>query len=191
LYQETINEKTLKFCIQSTYNLITKNKIYQFNHFIITINYLHTMKTFKVQFLLIALAFVTVFSACKKDDENNVKPKSTAEKVLGKWNIKKTTIRTYIDDELIDTEEDNGVAGDYVEFNNNKTYVSFTKDDGLDSGSYEVLNESSMTITMDGDKLTVKVDKLDEKEFTFTSTFSETTDDGYNIKVVATFELAK
>jgi hypothetical protein len=149
------------------------------------------MKNFRVQFFLVALAFVTVFSACKKDDENNVKPKTTAEKVVGKWNIKKTTIRTYVDDKLVDTEEDNGVAGDYVEFNNNKTYVSFTKDDGLDSGAYEVLNENSMTITMDGDKLTAKVEKLDEKEFTFTSTFAETTDDGYNIKVVATFELAK
>ncbi|QHT67126.1 hypothetical protein GXP67_10925 [Rhodocytophaga rosea] len=149
------------------------------------------MKNFRVQFFLIALAFVTVFSACKKDDAPGAKPKTTAEKVVGKWNIKKTTIRTYVDEDLFDTEEDNGVAGDYVEFNNNKTYVSFTKDDGLDSGSYEILNESSMTITMDGDKLTAKVEKLDEKEFTFTSTFSETDDDGTNYKVVATFELAK
>lgn len=142
------------------------------------------MKNFRL--LIILFAFVTAFSACKKDDE---KPMTTEQKVIGKWSIKKSSDKYYENNVLKESSEEIADAGDYVEFNSNKTLVVFQNGD-LSSGSYQILNENAMTFTMDGETITVSIDKLDTKLFNITTSFS-TTYNGTNYKYVSNIEMTK
>lgn len=141
-----------------------------------------------IRLLLILFAFITVFSACSKDDE---KPATTEQKVIGKWNVKRSSYKSYENNKLEYSSEELGVSGEYLEFNSNKTYVALV-DGYLTSGSYQILNDGNMTITIDGDAITASIDKLESKLFTFTMTDTYEDDlDNITYKEVTTFELTK
>jgi FlaG/FlaF family flagellin (archaellin) len=142
------------------------------------------MKNFRL--LIILFAFITLVSACKKDDE---KPQTTEQRILGKWNIKKSTDKYYENNVLKTSSEETASSGDYVEFNSNKSLVVF-EDGDLSSGSYQILNDNSMTFSVDGFTSTVTIDKLDSKQFIITTSFSQT-QDGITYKYVSTVEMAK
>ena len=145
------------------------------------------MKNFRL--LIIALAFISVFTACKKDDEKDTKPQTTAQKVLGKWTMKKVAYKWTVDNDVLVDAEENASPGDYIEFNANKSFVvSFDGD--VDSGTYEILNDNAMTMTGSDGKATVVIDKLDTKEFNLTSSTSEVID-GSTSKEVFKFQLVK
>jgi hypothetical protein len=145
------------------------------------------MKTFKNTAVLFALAFVTLFTACKK--EKDVTPQTTEQKVLGKWNIAKVSETIFVNNSKFDESETPGKAGDYVEFNSNKTLV-VNSDGDLKSGTYQILNENAMSFTIDGGTATVTIDKLEANQFIFTSSISYTYE-GANVREVYKYELSK
>ncbi len=138
---------------------------------------------------MFAMTSTLVFTGCKKDDEPTPKPQTTAQKVLGKWTMKKVAYKWTIDGEvLVDAEED-ASPGDYIEFNANKSFVvSFDGD--VDSGTYEILNDNAMTMTGSDGKATVVINKLEAKEFNLTHSASEEID-GSTSKEVTKFQLVK
>lgn len=142
------------------------------------------MKNFRL--LIILFAFITLISACKKDEE---KPMATEQRVVGKWNLKKSTSNYYENNVLKESSEEMETAGDYAEFNSNKTIVT-SSDGTLESGSYQILNDNTLTVTMDGETSTFTIDKLDSQQFIITTSFSDTFD-GITYKYVITSELAK
>ncbi len=144
------------------------------------------MKTLKLLvFALIALT--TVFTACKKDDE---KPATAAQRVLGKWTIKNFGYKLTEDGQVLLDIEEPGKVGDFIEFNSNKSYVS-SIDGDVDSGTYEVLNETAMTMKdSDGITSTVTIEKLEGKELKMTKSSSEV-EDGITYREVYKLDLMK
>ena len=139
----------------------------------------------QVRLLIVLFTFVSLFSACKKDEE---KPQTTEQKIVGKWNVKKYTQKTYENNVLKETSEEAAAAGDYIEFKADKTLVSY--EDGVTtSGTYQVLNDKRINLTILF-TFPFAIDKLDATQLVITMTNSET-DGGVEYKDVSTIEMTK
>ncbi len=102
--------------------------------------------------ILLFTAFITLislsFTSCKKKD----KEETTTEKVQHKWTLVTVVSNSH------DAGGDNiitipGSPGDYINFNSNGTYTSFTGGTS-DSGNYSIVSDSQISI--DGDVYTIK-----------------------------------
>jgi hypothetical protein len=100
--------------------------------------------------LFVAFAAIALFSACKKKDV--VVAKTTAEKVLGKWNLS-----SYVDNSYYSSQNHlttyTGLAGDYTDFRaDGKAYSLFQN--SRDTVAYNVASDTK--ITVDGESYDIK-----------------------------------
>lgn len=96
--------------------------------------------------IFILLGIVLLSTSCSKKEEEP-KPKTTQEKIQGKWSFVKSTTRGYDSNgNQTSIDEYTGKSEDYFEFNSNGTVVSLT-DGTLESFNYTLLNETSIQLT--------------------------------------------
>lgn len=104
---------------------------------------MNTLKRFRV-FLVLALAAIVLFTACKKDDV----AETTVQKMQHKWNHEKTYFRTVVPG--IPDNKDTTIAfsGDYYDFRtDNKLYRAINGGtQPVDTVSYAVINDSTFII---------------------------------------------
>ncbi len=106
--------------------------------------------------LFVAIATMALFSACKKKDVEPevpvvpvVIPTTVAQKIIAKWGITSFVVNNYYSNaDHINTV--NGSASEYLDFRSNgKLYINFNTIGGLDTLQYNLVNDS--TINIDGD----------------------------------------
>lgn len=107
--------------------------------------------------IVIALlsSFVLLVS-CKKNkvEEVVVVPvKTTAQKVLGRWGITSVVLNEFYNN-LPHINTFNGTSTDYIEFKNNgKVLLNFAALGPLDSTTYNVVNDSTLNIDGEPNKI--------------------------------------
>lgn len=101
----------------------------------------------------IILLFSLGFMACKKESETQ--PKTTQEKLSGKWNfVSSVTNHFYSGASHITTI--NGVAGEYADFRNDGKVYSFIGG-SYDTAAYGITNDSRVWIDNTGYIFDLKV----------------------------------
>ena len=134
------------------------------------------MKNFRVQFFLIALAFVTVFSACKKDDEPKVKSKSDMLSSAGgkKWKMTAATAT-------------------FVQNNQTTTIDAYAKMRNCDKDDVTIFFSNKKIESREGASKcnTSDPDLISEGTWTFNSTETElTTIENGDVQVMAIKEIS-
>lgn len=154
------------------------------------------MKNFKVQFLLAALAFMTVFSACKKDDEPNGKTKE--DLLTGKkWKLTAATVDPAIfniNDWYAQMEECS--KDDYIEFKKggqavfDEGTVRCTGEPQTQTGSW-IFNADQTKLTVsDPDEDPITYDIIELNDNTMKAKYSDR-DPDTNINYTFTFTFSK
>lgn len=96
----------------------------------------------KVFYSILGLCLLALVS-CQKDDAEP----TTLQKLSGVWKIEKVIDECYQPvNTLIDREETAGRDGDAVEFKDNGVVYVYSKIDGDDQTTYEVLNSNTIKI---------------------------------------------
>ncbi len=145
----------------------------------------------KAQFLTMATAvFFLLFTSCDKDkDLLDQDDSEKTESIIGKWNIDKAVSQ----ETPGETETENGVSGEWIDFRKDGKVVVRTKD--RDTGEFEEDEPTSWKVQ--GDKLIIDGDeeftiiKLTKQEFVFQEQEIYQDEDGKDIKWVYTMYLKK
>ena len=107
--------------------------------------------------LLLLLAFVSLFAACKKSE------KEEQDKIIGKWTLDRNVYNEYVDGTL-EREEEGYDAGDYFEFREDGTCTIRAYSE-VESGMYSVQDNAKLLFTS-SDAATPGTDTLDIKTLT-------------------------
>ena len=99
--------------------------------------------------LLLSMGFI----ACKK--ESTTQPKTTQEKLLGKWNYV-STVSNIVFGGSSQTMTNTGAAGDYVDFRNDGKVYSYITG-SRDTAAYSIINDSKMWIDNASDTFDIRV----------------------------------
>jgi hypothetical protein len=86
--------------------------------------------------IVFCLVFITIFSACKKENSPTLP---------GKWTIENTVVREYVNNMLDDTYTEQG-DGTKIDFQNNGHVVITYPDNSVESFPYTLLPDSKVNI---------------------------------------------
>lgn len=110
--------------------------------------------------MLICLMAVFSLAGCKKGEEE----KTTAQKILGKWNIAMKESTETING-LAEKDTDTGKPGEYLDFRTNNTV--YLKEDGSteEGAGYTIDSDKQITFIYDGtDKTTFTINVLTDNK---------------------------
>lgn len=105
------------------------------------------------------LLFAATLFACKKD--NTPAPKTTQEKIQGKWQYVSTVINSYYNGAPHITTL-TGNAGDYADFRSDNKVYTLTMG-SYDTSAYAIINDSKLWIDAPSDEFEIK--SLTDSEF--------------------------
>lgn len=96
----------------------------------------------KIMFSILGLCLLALVS-CQKDSPEP----TTQQKISGVWKMEKAIDEYYRPvNTLIDTDETTGRDGDAVEFKDNGVVYIYSKIDGDDQTTYEILSDNTIKI---------------------------------------------
>lgn len=123
---------------------------------------------------IILLSSFILFTSCKKNKEEEVvvvPVKTTAQRVLGRWGITSVVLNDFYNN-LPHISSFNGTSTDYIEFKTNgKVLLNFVALGPLDSTTYNVVNDT--TLNIDGELNKIK-ELTDTKFVLYTKNVSST-----------------
>jgi hypothetical protein len=139
----------------------------------------------KKSFLMAALAISVSFVACKKDKEDD-KPKTTNEKIVGKWKGDQGTVVITAPPPIGSQTQNEDLRHLNVEFKSNGTAVIDSAGFDAETSSWSLVGDNK--IILDSDTFDIKV--LNDTQFHFG--FEETDDfGGIPVSISTTIKLKK
>lgn len=139
------------------------------------------MRTPALVFLFSAL----LFSSCQKEADESAEPKTTAEKIMGKWMLVTYTEQCFKPvDQLTSSTVTEGSPGDSLIFRPGNLLFTYSDVDGNFIEEYLITNDSTLIIEFE----TWKIARLTEKELHLVS---EETDPALAEKTIVTAVLRR
>lgn len=114
----------------------------------------------KKTLLMAALAFSVAFVACKKEEEQP-KPKTTKEKITGKWKGDKTNVAIALPPPIGNQTFDEDMSYANYDFRADGTLVVDSAGVSSETSTWTVVDDN--TITIDGENLQIKL--LNDTQF--------------------------
>src|SRR5215211_2346036 len=109
---------------------------------------------------------ILIFMSCQREPDIQLRQKTTAEKIMGKWMLAKYTEECFKPiSTLISSDEYNGTAGDSLIFKSNNQLYTYSDIDGNFVEDYKLLDDNTIRIEFEEWKIT----RLTETEFNLVS----------------------
>lgn len=130
------------------------------------------------------LLFVAAFTACKKQDEET---KPIREKMIGKWQVNKIDVTTYVEGSTPSTVSTTYASTDYIDFKNNESDdFELSLGNTRSVGSFSSSVDNSIYLDFPSKDLDCTVTTISPNQFQFTGTVV-----GSNPKITETYYLSR